>query len=120
MENAEEAKKFLEQVAKLAPKYTRAGVAKELKMKPSQFNTALLNALILSGERAPQFASRSAKSSSDANTIKVMKSGKSKSGRRIKIPDEIFEALEWNAGDKLNYTVTKANKLVLNKIMQDS
>ena len=115
MKTVEEAKKFLEEVKKHSATNTRSGTAKLMNLSLSKFNSTLLNALLIADVRPPKFSTVS-KKTDDGNIITIMASGKSGASKRFRLNQEIYDALGWKIGDKIQVKVSKGSRLILEKL----
>ena len=112
---------FLRKVRKLAAKNNMSATAKALKIPVYTLKARLLSTAMKLGEVPPQFAkTRVAKKVSNPKKRKhfdsVRSSGKAGSSRRVIIPQQIFQELDWNKGDKIVIRRSGKNKIVIEKL----
>jgi len=111
---------FLRKVRKLAPENNMAATAKTLKIPVYTLKARLLSAAIKLGEIPPKFAkTRVAIKGSKLKKRKhqdfIRASGKGGSSRRVIIPQQIFQELNWNKGDKIVIRRLGKKKIVIEK-----
>ena len=97
---------FLKKVRALAANNNMSATAKALKIPVYTLKARLLSAAIKLGEIPPQFAKKRA-TNKVSKTIKrkhydtVRSSGKAGVSKRVIIPQQIFQELNWNKGDNI-------------------
>ena len=92
---------FLKKVRELAAKNNMSATAKALKIPVYTLKARLLSATIKLGENPPQFAKKRA-------SKKVSKAIK-------RIPQQIFQELNWNKGDNIVIRRSGKNKIIIEK-----
>ena len=112
---------FLRKVTKLASKNNMGATAKALKIPVYKLKARLLSVTMKLGKIPPQFAKirvvkkvSKAKKRNHMDTIRA--SGKAGSSRRVIIPQQIFQELDWNKGDKIVIRRSGKNKIVIEKL----
>ena len=110
---------FLRKVRELAAEKNMGATAKALKIPVYTLKARLLSATMKLGEIPPKFAkTRVAKKPKAKKRIHfdfVRASGKSRSTRRVIIPQQIFQELEWNKGDKIVIRRSGKSKIIIEK-----
>jgi len=111
---------FLRKVRELAAENNMSATAKALKIPVSRLKARLLSTTMKLGEIPPRFATiKVAKKGSKTKKRKhldvVRASGKAGSSRRVIIPQQIFQELDWNKGDKIIIRRSGMNKIVIEK-----
>ena len=111
---------FLRKVKELASKNNMGATAKALKIPVYTLKARLLSAAMKLGEIPPQFANTRVvkkvakpKKRKYLDTVRV--SGKAGSSMRVIIPQQIFQELDWNKGDKIVIRRSGKNKIVIEK-----
>ena len=111
---------FLKKVRELAAKNNMSATAKALKIPVYTLKARLLSAAIKLGEIPPQFAKkRASKKISKAikrkhyDTVRI--SGKAGVSKRVIIPQQIFQELNWNKGDNIVIRRSGKNKIIIEK-----
>ena len=111
---------FLKKVRKLAVNNNMSATAKALKIPVYTLKARLLSAAIRLGEIPPQFAkNRATKKAS--KTIKrkhydtVRTTGKAGVSKRVIIPQQIFQELNWNKGENIVIRKSGKNKIFFEK-----
>ena len=111
---------FLRKVTELASKNNMGATAKALKIPVYTLKARLLSAAMKLGEIPPQFAKtrvlkKVAKLKKRKHLDTVRASGKAGSSRRVIIPQQIFQELDWNKGEKIVIRRSGKNKIVIEK-----
>ena len=111
---------FLRKVTELAAENNMGATAKALKIPVYTLRARLLSAAMKLGEIPPQFAKtrvvkKVAKLKKRKHLDTVRTSGKAGSSRRVIIPQQIFQELDWNKGDKIVIRRSGKNKIVIEK-----
>ena len=111
---------FIKKVRKLAASNNMSATAKALKIPVYTLKARLLSAAIKLGEIPPQFAkNRATKKIKKAIKRKhydtIRTSGKAGVSRRVIIPQQIFEELSWNKGEKIVIRRSGKNKIIIEK-----
>ena len=111
---------FLRKVTELASKNNMGATAKALKIPVYTLKARLLSATMKLGKIPPQFAKtrvvkKVAKPKKRKHLDTVRASGKAGSSRRVIIPQQIFQELDWNKGDKIVIRRSGKNKIVIEK-----
>ena len=111
---------FLKKVRKLAAGNNMGTTAKVLKMPVYTLKARLLSASTKLGEVPPQFArTRAVKKVLKAKKRKhldtVRASGKAGSSKRVIIPQQIFQELDWKKGDSIVIRRSGKNKIIIEK-----
>ena len=111
---------FLKKVRELAANNNMSATAKALKIPVYTLKARLLSAAIKLGEIPPQFA----KNRASKKATKVIKrkhydtlrtSGKAGVSKRVIIPQQIFEELNWNKGQNIVIRRSGKNKIIIEK-----
>ena len=111
---------FLNKVRALAANNNMSATAKALKIPVYTLKARLLSAAIKLGEIPPQFAKKRA-TNKVSKTIKrkhydtVRTSGKAGVSKRVIIPQQIFQELNWNKGDNIVIRRSGKNKIIIEK-----
>ena len=111
---------FLKKVRKLATDNNMSATAKALKIPVHTLKARLLSATIKLGEVPPKFAKKRATKKS-TKVIKrkhydtVRTSGKAGVSKRVIIPQQIFQELNWNKGDNIVIRRSGKNKIIIEK-----
>ena len=111
---------FLKKIRELAANNNMSATAKALKIPVYTLKARLLSATIKLGEIPPQFAKKRS-TKKIAKTIKrkhfdtVRISGKAGVSKRIIIPQQIFQELNWNKGDNIVIRRSGKNKIIIEK-----
>ena len=111
---------FLKKVRELAAINNMSATAKALKIPVYTLKARLLSATIKLGEIPPQFAKkRASKKVSKAIKRKhydtVRTSGKAGVSKRVIIPQQIFQELNWNKGDNIVIRRSGKTKIIIEK-----
>ena len=111
---------FLKKVRKLAAENNMGVTAKVLKMPVYTLKARLLSASTKLGEVPPQFArTRAVKKVLKAKKRKhldtVRAAGKAGSSKRVIIPQQIFQELDWEKGDSIVIRRSGKNKIIIEK-----
>ncbi|MBS1255864.1 MAG: hypothetical protein MAG581_01673 [Deltaproteobacteria bacterium] len=111
---------FLKKVRELAENNNMSATAKALKMPVYTLRARLLNSTMKLGEIPPQFArTRVTKKASKAIKRKhfdtVRTAGKAGVSKRVIIPQQIFQELDWNKGDNVVIRRSGKNKIIIEK-----
>ena len=111
---------FLRKVTELASKNNMGATAKALKIPVYKLKSRLLSATMKLGKIPPQFAKtrvvkKVAKPKKRKHLDTVRASGKAGKTRRVIIPQQIFQELDWNKGDKIVIRRSGKNKIVIEK-----
>ena len=111
---------FLKKVRALAANNNMSATAKALKIPVYTLKARLLSAAIKLGEIPPQFAKiRASKKTSKAIKRKhhdtVRTSGKAGVSKRVIIPQQIFQELNWNKGENIVIRRSGKNKIIVEK-----
>ena len=111
---------FLRKVTELASKNNMGATAKALKIPVYTLKARLLSATMKLGAVPPQFSNtrvvkKVAKPKKRKYLDIVRASGKAGSSRRVIIPQQIFQELDWNKGDKIVIRRSGKNKIVIEK-----
>ena len=111
---------FLRKVTEIASKNNMSATAKALKIPISRLKARLLSTTMKLGEIPPRFATtkvvkRGSKTKKRKHLDEVRASGKAGSSRRVIIPQQIFQELDWNKGDKIVIRRSGKNKIVIEK-----
>ena len=111
---------FLNKVRELAANNNMSATAKALKIPVYTMKARLLSATIKLGEIPPQFAKkRASKKVSKAikrkhyDTVRI--SGKAGVSKRVIIPQQIFQELNWNKGDNIVIRRSGKNKIIIER-----
>ena len=111
---------FLKKVRELAVNNNMSATAKTLKIPVYTLKARLLSAATKLGEIPPQFAKkRVTKKTSKAikrihyDTVRT--SGKAGVSKRVIIPQQIFQELNWNKGDNIVIRRSGKNKIIIEK-----
>ena len=110
---------FLKKVRELAANHNMSATAKALKIPVYTLKARLLSAAIKLGEIPPQFAKKRA-TNKVSKKIKrkhytVRSSGKAGVSKRVIIPQQIFQELNWNKGDNIVIRRSGKNKIIIEK-----
>ena len=111
---------FLNKVRKLAAENNMSATAKVLKMPIYTLKARLLSASTKLGEVPPKFAKTRAvkkvlKAKKRKNFDTVRAAGKAGSYKRVIIPQQIFQELDWNKGDSIVVRRSGKNKIIIEK-----
>ena len=111
---------FLKKVRKLAAENNMGATAKVLKMPVYTLKARLLSASTKLGEVPPKFArTRAVKKVLKAKKRKhldtVRAAGKAGSSKRVIIPQQIFQELDWKKGDSIVIRRSGKNKIIIEK-----
>ncbi|MBC8260052.1 MAG: AbrB/MazE/SpoVT family DNA-binding domain-containing protein [SAR324 cluster bacterium] len=111
---------FLQKVRELAAEKNMSATAKALKIPVYTLRARLLSAAINLGEIPPQFAkNRVVKKVAKVKKSKfidlVRAAGKAGNSRRVIIPQQIFQDLDWNKGDEIVIRRSGKNKIIIEK-----
>ena len=111
---------FLRKVTEIATKNNMSATAKALKIAVYTLKARLLRATMKLGKIPPQFAKKRvvkkvAKSKKLTHLDTVRASGRAGSSRRVIIPQQIFQELDWNKGDKIVIRRSGKHKIVIEK-----
>ena len=111
---------FLKKVRKLAAENNMGATAKVLKMPVYTLKDRLLSATTKLGEVPPQFVrTRAVKKVLKAKKLKhldtVRAAGKAGSSKRVIIPQQIFQELDWKKGDSIVIRRSGKNKIIIEK-----
>ena len=111
---------FLKKVRELSENNNMSATAKVLKIPVYTLKARLLSAAMKLGEIPPQFAKKRAiKKVSKAIKRKhhdtVRTSGKAGVSKRVIIPQQIFQELNWNKGDNIVIRRSGKNKIIIEK-----
>ena len=111
---------FLNKVRKLAAENNMSTTAKVLNMPIHTLKSRLLSASTKLGEVPPQFArTRAVKKVLKAKKRKhlgtVRASGKAGGSKRVIIPQQIFQELDWKKGDSIVIRRSGKNKIIIEK-----
>ena len=111
---------FLNNVRALAANNNMSATAKALKIPVYTLKARLLSAAIKLGEIPPQFAKKRA-TNKVSKTIKrknygsVRLSGKAGDSKRVIIPQQIFQELNWNKGENIFIRRSGKNRIIIEK-----
>ena len=105
-------------MTELASKNNMGATAKALKIPVYTLRSRLLSAAMKLGKIPPQFAKtrgvkKVAKTKKRKHLDTVRASGKAGSSRRVIIPQQIFQELDWNKGEKIVIRRSGKNKIVI-------
>ena len=111
---------FLNKVRKLAAENNMGATAKVLKMSVHTLKSHLLSASTKLGEVPPQFARIRAvqkvlKGKKRKHLDTVRTAGKAGSSKRVIIPQQIFQELDWKKGDSIVIRRSGKNKIIIEK-----
>ena len=110
---------ILKKVRELAVENNMSATAKALKIPVYTLKARLLSTTIKLAEIPPKFAKTRVAKNPKAKKSKyldlVRASGKSGSSRRVIIPQQIFQELEWNKGDKIVIRRSGKSKIIIEK-----
>ena len=112
---------FLKKVRELAADNNMSATAKALKIPVYTLKARLLSSAIKLGEIPPKFAkNRATKKVSKIKKRKhfdtVRTSGKAGVSKRVIIPQQIFQELNWNKGDNIVIRRSGKNKIIIEKL----
>ena len=111
---------FLNKVRKLATENNMSATAKVLKMPIYTLKARLLSSSTKLGEVPPQFArTRAVKKVLKTKKLKhldtVRAAGRAGSSKRVIIPQQIFQELDWKKGDSIVIRRSGKNKIIIEK-----
>lgn len=111
---------FLIKVRELAAANNMSTTAKALKIPVYTLKARLLSAATKLGEIPPQFAKtrvtkKVAKAIKRKHFDTVRTAGKAGVSKRVIIPQQIFQELDWNKGDNIVIRRSGKNKIIIEK-----
>ena len=111
---------FLKKVRKLAVENNVGATAKILKMSVYALKSRLLSSSTKLGEVPPPFARKrvvkkvlKAKKRKHFDTVRA--AGRTGSSKRVIIPQQIFQELDWKKGDSIVIRHSGKNKIIIEK-----